>query len=221
MARIIITGILITLIYSWEEIKHISARLFGFLSGRKEYPHKIYLDKIVADTLLLVTIPVTIFLYYGTNAPLLTKLLWSGFQLAVLFIILKLVHLIQKKTDIRPLVQTFGSAFSVWPGQNNLLPGAITLASFDRYEFVSKFIFRLAAVSGFGIVGIYLTDNFNPEIFSDAYSLLIFVLLACLVIWITISHLEKFLEYSRLNLSAAFRIFAGIILGALLLIFHF
>ncbi len=55
MAKIIFATILITLVYSWEEIKFALFQIFS-----RNPKSKIFLDKFVADAVLLSTIPLTV-----------------------------------------------------------------------------------------------------------------------------------------------------------------
>ncbi len=90
--------------------------------------------------------------------------------------------------------------------------------TFDRYEFASEFIFKLAQASGLGLLLMFLVNTFNPAKLNFEYLILTEILIIALVIWLTINYLEKFLQNPKINFAATVRILFGVILSAALIV---
>ncbi|OGE82490.1 MAG: hypothetical protein A3B10_00240 [Candidatus Doudnabacteria bacterium RIFCSPLOWO2_01_FULL_44_21] len=217
MNRLILVSVLITIVYSWEDLKRILISVLK--SVLKQTHHQTanhHLDQIVGIALILATIPANLAYVLLTEGPLLTKLIVLLVELLLIGLIAEITNLLIEKNQARHtsfivFLGTFAvgivsPVFSIFGGIMH-----------ERRLFAS-YLRHLMFPILFGLILKYLSNRLGILELTNRIDNLISIAVIGLIISITIEYLEQHFRSVHWHLSAYFRVILGVVV--LLILFR-
>jgi hypothetical protein len=225
MLDLVSLSILLTVVYSWEDLKHLARRVARILARSRE-PIKIVvsnLDKLVGTLVMLGTFPATLLFFVSSGKTFFANLIYAAAGLLLVSVVAAGVSAVLKRA---PLAMEYGGAAGLIPigfsavtlffptfrmaSNLSLLPRR-TLAQFSFLLSLPLLLgFVLGKVAGVASAG----EEYLPNI-----QILILVLIAALFMRISSNFLGKHFRLYQLNgWFSYFRIALGIVLGTILLL---
>ncbi|MBI4049638.1 MAG: hypothetical protein HY395_02365 [Candidatus Doudnabacteria bacterium] len=219
MQKLILLSILLTLVYSWEDLKRFLMLMIRHRSRNKHYYHNPHLDQFVATILMFAMLPVSLTFFLASEAPLDRKLIWLAGELLLISCLtyglgkfLSRLRLLNYATGAEKIaVVTYSLAGLVSPAVRWVDPWSI------ERKLIGKFTFWLSLPALFGLMLRYLVGWSNHELLPHL-DLLIQIVVGGLIINIAVEFLEKhFSSHRHAYLSTYFRILLGIAVGFVLI----
>jgi undecaprenyl pyrophosphate phosphatase UppP len=215
MNRLVLATILITVVYSWDELKRSLLWSIKSILRQKYNPYTSpSYDHIVGMALILATIPANLVYLLLTDVPLTQKLLLLLVELILIGILASVVETLMnrgKHHHSNVIVLLTSLAMGIF---NPLLHPFQSLASNRRIfaVYLKHLIFPII----FALTLKYLTDKFGNATVSNNLDRLIALAAIGLIISLTIDFLERYFRVHKLHLFAYFRILLGIVILSLL-----
>ncbi len=188
MQRLALLILLLTVVYSWEELKYAVVRaLHKYRKSKFETNNNFAVDSLVGDLVLLGTLPLNLsYLIIGSDQ-LSKKLIIILGEVVIILLVTKLrawyYHPVFNLVNLVSPIARFGSR-------------------------VSLLITPLLA----GLILLFATHHFGPEQLQTKLDILIKIAILGLILNATIAALEKSFRLYRLHLSALMRILLGILI---------
>lgn len=224
MTRLILVSLLLTAVYSWEEIKHaVKVLIYGFL--RRPRPlryHGAHIDQFVGVLIMLAIVPISLTYFLASETNIWQKLGYVALALLAISAAaagsglmlrrLRYLHTYDGGTKIIPIV--FSVAGLVTPAVR-IFSGIDILPR----KVLAKFAFLLSLPP---LLGLVLKNSVaaavpRPELLPNL-NILIIVLTAALFARIAAEFLESHFRLYRLErLFPYFRVLIGILLAVALL----
>lgn len=211
---------LLSLIFSWEEVKGLFRKLLALtLHTKPKHVQKKYLDQFVADVVFLATLPVGLMVIISASNDFMQNFFTLGIELFAIFAFMEIARFVSRHSKILELDnwgESLVSAGSVISRTHSPFP----LARFYKYKFRfgSKLYLDFFSVVASALVGIFVVKNFAPEIMYDHLLELIIIFSALSFSLVTVNHLQPLMHRSRHPFWTNFRLLAGILISTLLLI---
>lgn len=224
MTKVFLLTLLLTVVYSWEEIKRSSRlALYGLLKKQKpEYFYNNHLDQYVSTIILLAVIPIT-FSYLLSNSENTTKtLFWIMVELIIVGLIVNGVGIFLKRikylNEYDGMYKFLGLGYSLLGLISPLGRTVSSLAVLDK-NILSKSALSLTLPPVVGLMLKWLINHTGINaIFIFHLDQLIIIVVIGLFILTTIVFLKKYFWKFNLNLSGLFRILLGILIMTILII---
>ena len=213
MIRLIEATILITVVYSWEDLKRTLVWSMRSILRQKNktYTSNNY-DQIVGTALVLATLPANlVYLLLGEGA-LMIKLLVVLSELLLIGLLVEVVEVFIHLANAQPH-QT-----GIWVMISSVLIGAaqptVRLAGqiISHKELFTSYLRHLIFPILFGIGLKFWVDHYGSDVVAAHSDTLVGIAVAGVVINVTIELLERFFRRHRIPLSAYFRIVLGLLL---------
>jgi hypothetical protein len=215
--RFILFALLLTVVYSWEEISYLTSRLWRKL--RKKNTHNYASDgsdKFVTAGLMYFAIPLTLIYYLAGDGSPTKKLFLLSLQLILIAV---LATGVKKLADNRDMIGKYhglekvgaiGYAFSGFVSPLFLM---FRRHAATEHELVGRFALFLCLPALAGLMIAYLSpkDIITGDILPNMNSLLV-VMVGGLFINVSVHLLEKHLRLNAANLLSYFRIILGILI---------
>jgi undecaprenyl pyrophosphate phosphatase UppP len=213
MTRLSLLILLLTVVYSWEELKYVIGLFWSKLRKQKHNRQNNFAnDALVADVVLIAMVPVTLAYLILAPGSLLEKLLRLLLQMIVAGLIFKAVEKFERRHKLGH--QSFSVASLISPTVHFAARGAGSTLRLGRYLFV----FSLPLVSGVALS--LAVHRFGMEEFVERLDLLIAIAVVGLTLNITIEILERIFRSHRFHLGMLMRIILGIALILILNLQH-
>lgn len=219
MLRVLSLSILLTAVYSWEDLKRTIRIIAYGLAGRKHpgYYYLSRLDRMVGTLVLTATIPIALTYYLVSPGTVGVKLFWLAFQL-VLFTVLAagagtFVRWVRASKHFHGKEKTIPLTLSV----AGLVAPVFALfggGSAVEHRPLLKFAFLMSLPPLAGLL-LYKLVHYHPTYTSLLPNIdnLIALLVVALFMRITIEVLERYFKLYRLErVFSYFRILLGIAL---------
>lgn len=224
MARIVLISILLTLVYSWEELKQ-AVRVLFYRLLRQKRPTRYYtlhLDQFVGTLVLLATIPISLAYFLASQENFLAKLGWLALSLLVISLAAAGSGIFLRRLQY----------LKAYEGFNKIVPLTFSVAGFVSPFFqlfnssailprnvLAKFAFFLSLPPLAGLFLKHLVNSSSPQAFLPHQDILIYILVVALFMRLVIEFLERYFRLYRLEkLFSYFRVILGIILAVLILV---
>lgn len=217
MNRLILATLLITVVYSWEDLKQTLIRSARSILKRKHRPHvENNIDEVVGTALILATLPSNLVLLLITPGSLMAKLLVVLTELLLIGLVVKIVEKILGQS--RSAHQSPGIWVAIQDIIVSLPSPSLRVASsiMSNKRLFGTYLKHLTIPILFGIGLKFLTDRLGLEAVQAHSDMLIGVAIGALMIAITIQLLEKFFRSNNLRLFSYFRIALGVLILAVL-----
>ena len=206
MLRIILFVLLLTVVYSWDELRSLAGISFRRL-GRKPSS-----DQIVADIVLLATIPLTLIYLIGSGQQLWLKLSVLFIEFVVIGLVLRGIEEFSRRKRFLANYEFDALAGNLFAVAGLVSPTIKFASNIGRSSHLGKYLLDLALPFAIGLALILVSVNLNPAEFADKMNLLIIIAVFGIMLNFVIDLLEKLLRHPQLRLSSFYRIVLGIVI---------
>ena len=215
MSRLILFILLITVVYSWEEFKHVLLVLWSRLRNKHSTHQKNSAsDSVVSDILIVATIPFTLAFLLLSEGSIIQKFLVIFGELIILGLALKGWEEYSRR---RHFTRDYEGA-DIYIAHAFSLIGLVS----PSWKFATKaagktsrtasYIFVLSLPLLFGLFLAWAAQTYGSDVLDQHLDLLIQIAVLGLVMSITIEVLEKMFKLYRLHMSGLLRILLGLVI---------
>jgi undecaprenyl pyrophosphate phosphatase UppP len=217
MTKLILATVLITVVYSWEDLKWTLLRsVRKILKQKSQARIENNLDVLVGTALILATFPANLVMLLVAPGSLIAKL---AVILTELLFIGLVVQIVEKLLSYAP---AHSPQVGIWTALTQIvtrLPGPtlqVAGSIINNKELFGTYLKHLAIPIAFGLGLKIISDKFGLDAVQSHADMLIGIAVGALMISITIKLLEKFFRSNNMKLFSYFRIFLGIVIIAIL-----
>jgi undecaprenyl pyrophosphate phosphatase UppP len=215
MPRLILLILLLTVVYSWEELQYVVVAIWFKISKQnKIYPKNSELDILVSDIVVIATIPLSLAYLLIASGNLVTKLLVILVEFLLLSLALKGIEEYSKRRRFTRDYQGTDKIIAVIYSLTGLISPSMRYAgSASRTASrVGIYLWALAIplISGLGLT--ITVHKLGMAEFVDRLDSLIAIAVLGLVLNITIEILEKIFKSNRLHMTSLMRVILGILI---------
>lgn len=219
MSKLILLSILLTVVYSWEDLKRLLLIVIRSKVRNKSIFYDLRLDQFVATMLMFAILPLSLMYFLASEATLTHKLAWMAAELLVisclaygLGIFVNRMRLLSYASGIEKISVV---AYSVM-GLMSPTVRWIDPWSIER-KLIVKFTFLLSLPALAGLALRVANSHTDRELLPHL-DLLINIMVGGLIINIAVEFLEKhFRSYRHAKLSTYLRIVLGLVIGLVLI----
>lgn len=220
MNRLILLGVLLTVVYSWEDLKRFLWLIVRSKARNKKTTHSLKLDQFVATALMFATLPISLSYLLVSERSLSSKLLLMAGQMMLISVFVFGLEIFSNR--MRRLSYATGAEKIAVVSYSLLGLVSPAIKWIDPWSIekrlIIKFTFFLSLPALVGLALNYLTswhlDSGLPNM-----DLLIRIAVMGLITIIAIEFLEKYFRLSRYaTLFSFLRIVLGLLIGASLIL---
>jgi hypothetical protein len=212
--RFILFAILVTVVYSWDEISGLIIRI---ASRKKSHGHRHQnADEFVATAVMFFAIPLSLIYFLASDSPLVLKLGLLAGQLLAVAVLSSAAqlfwHRAKEVQDYHGMEKVGAVAFAL-AGLVSPVMRTFGRAGRSNYSLIAKFagLLALPALLGLAIAYISPKDILTGDVLPNTNAL-IMVAVGGLIIMVAAEVLEKHLKLRRIHAFAYVRVLLGIVI---------
>lgn len=212
MSRLILVTILITVVFSWEDLKWSLLGLVKRIRNQKFHSHsQNNVDQLVGAVLILAFTPVNLVYLMLAEGSLYGKFGLIAVQLIIIGIVAQIVQIISDRgkeyrhTDF--LTASLHFVSSVFSPSIRLGGQMIT-----HHRLFGSYIRHLLIPIVFGFVLKFAAEKYGLEALQTNLDTLIIIAVAGLILIVSVEILEKFFRFHNFKLFSYFRIVLGLVI---------
>lgn len=212
MSRLILTTLLFTIVFSWEDMKRSLVWVLGsFKKQKNNYNYDARIDEIVGLAIIFATLPANLVYLLIGDGSLLVKLAIIFTELLLIGVLAEILEIIATRakkyrhSEVLSLAGTFILGI--------FTPTFRSLITLTHYrKLFGIYLRHLAVPITFGISLKVLTNKFGPDYIQKNLDPLIITVIAAMFLMMTTEILENFFRFYPMRLPSYFRIALGIVI---------
>jgi hypothetical protein len=215
--RFLLFAVLLTAVYSWEEISYLTSRLWHKLRKKNNNHYgSDGSDKFVTAGLMYFAIPLTLIYYLAGDGGTIKKLFLLSVQLILIAVLAAGIKKFAENRDMIGKYQGLEKIGAVGYALSGFVSPLFLMFrrhAATEHELVGRFalFLSLPALAGLVIAFMSPKDIITGDILPNMNSLLV-VMVGGLFVNVTVHLLEKHLRLNAANLLSYFRIILGILI---------
>ncbi len=219
MTRLYLLILLLTVVYSWEEMKYVWVVIFRKLRNKNpNYQKNSELDALVMDIVLIATIPISLAYLILSEGSLPHKLIIVLSEILLLSLAIKGIETYKFRRRFTKDYTGSDKIVAIIFSLAGLVSPSWKLAvkTVSSTANLSKYLFALALPLISGLVLAVTIRKFGLEEMQSKLDQLIIIAVLALMLNITIEILETIFKSKNLRISVLMRVALGILIIAVL-----